>query len=295
MTLCSCSPSPFEATPNGALAATGAKAMASRTASSLLYVIGITKTNEDYVYVLRYPSDALVQVLGPIFGARGLCVAESGDVFITAWDGKNGSIISYAHGGSKPLQTLDDKYGFPLGCAADPKTGDLAVTNYPVGTRSGSVVVFAGGKPRKYADSAIFTYDYAAYDSGSDLFIDGEAQDGAPSFAELRQKSSAFVKIRLDKRLSRPTNLQWEDGALAVSVQDGHAIYHVKISRQKGEVTGSTNLGECTALDSFIRTNKVLVLCESLLDTFRYPQGGKPLKVFRNLEGYAPIALVISD
>lgn len=28
-------------------------------------MLGITKTNEDYVYVLSYPYDALVQVLGP--------------------------------------------------------------------------------------------------------------------------------------------------------------------------------------------------------------------------------------
>jgi hypothetical protein len=295
--LCSCSLSPPAVSSNGALPATGVKATASRPTSSLLYALGITKTNDDYVYVLSYPKGALVQVLGPIFGAHGLCVDVSGDVFISAWDGKNGSIVEYAHGGSKPLQTLDDKYGFPLSCAADPRTGDLAVTNYAVGKSSGSVAVFARarGKPRKYADPTIFTYDYAAYDENGDLFIDGHARDGAPSFAELRQGSSAFLKIRLDPRVGRyPTNLQWEDGALAVGVQYGHAIYQVKVAGRKGEITGSTSLGKCTALDFFIQTKKVLALCGSYVVTFRYPEGGKPLKIFRKLQGYAPIALVIS-
>ena len=42
------------------------------------------------------------------------------------------------------MQTYPDQYGYPIGCAVDPASGNLAVTNAFGFSGAGQVLIFAG-------------------------------------------------------------------------------------------------------------------------------------------------------
>lgn len=77
------------------------------------------------VAVYSYPAAVLVGTLS-LLSPAGLCADNAGNVWITG----NQQIFEYAHGGSQPIATLDDSGYSSKGCAVDPTTGDLAVTNF---------------------------------------------------------------------------------------------------------------------------------------------------------------------
>jgi DNA-binding beta-propeller fold protein YncE len=129
-----------------AVPATGAHAAppATRRASSgaLLYVVG------GGVYVISYPQGALVNTITGIDEPQGVCSDKNGNVFVTAYRTEN--VLEYAHGGSSPIANLGDYGYYPLGCAVDPTTGNLAVANQQSFNESGGNVAIyakAQGKP----------------------------------------------------------------------------------------------------------------------------------------------------
>lgn len=79
-----------------------------------------------------YPQGELVgEVTVPSDYPGGLCSDSVGDVFVTTFGPYSQSYVyEYAHGGTEPIATLVDP-GDSNGCAIDPKTGNLAVTNPP--------------------------------------------------------------------------------------------------------------------------------------------------------------------
>ena len=89
----------------------------------LLYVSSLTE-----VRIHSYPSYKVVGVLGGFGYTTGLCSDRNGHVWVT--DSRNSLISEYAHAGTKPIVRLSDG-NEPVGCAVDPRSGDLAVANYP--------------------------------------------------------------------------------------------------------------------------------------------------------------------
>ena len=96
---------------------------------SLLYVA--TGSN---VYILSYPGGKTIGDLGII--GHNLCSDNNGDVFVPTSDYQ---VREFSHEGN-PVQTLQAG-DVPLACAADPFTGNLAVTNE--GSGAGEVAIFA--------------------------------------------------------------------------------------------------------------------------------------------------------
>ena len=87
----------------------------------LMYV-----TNYSDVLVFSYPQGKLVGTLKGFYSAGGDCVDGKGDVFID--DDKPLVVYEYAHGGTKRIATFPTKTAGLLGCAVNPKTGDLATS-----------------------------------------------------------------------------------------------------------------------------------------------------------------------
>ena len=90
---------------------------------------------------------------------QGECVDGAGNVFVT--NSFKGQILEYAHGGTTPIATLSDPNQYPIDCAVDPTTGNLAVTNYFAKTGPGSVAIYQGaqGAPLFYAENNV-NYEY---------------------------------------------------------------------------------------------------------------------------------------
>jgi hypothetical protein len=206
-----------------------------------------------------YPQDELVgEVTVPSDYPGGLCSDGVGDVFVTTFGPYSQSYVyEYAHGGTEPIATLVDP-GDSNGCAIDPKTGDLAVTNFASNSRSGhygNIAIYQGaqGTPTTYVDDQIINYYYCAYDDKGDLLVDGAAQ--TPEIGELPYGAGKFTNISLTSDIA-PLSMQWLKGVLVVSASTQskfgpQPIYNIRISGTNGIVTGPTLLKSPHDLNPF--------------------------------------------
>ena len=85
----------------------------------LLYV---SSPGQGMVYVFTYPGGQPDGMLTNIPYPYGLCSDKHGNVFVVSWSSESGpgSILEYAHGGSKPIATLTDGDNMPAQCSVDP-------------------------------------------------------------------------------------------------------------------------------------------------------------------------------
>ncbi len=268
----------------------------------LLYV-----SNDDQLLVFSYPKGKLVgEVTVPSGDFAGLCSDGAGDVFVTSeGSGFQGYILEYAHGGTQPISTLDDP-GLPWGCAVDPTTGNVAVTNvsadYPP-YYHGDVVVFPSGQGplAEYSDPNIPFFLFCSYDATGDLLADGydSSSDG---IAELPAGGQSLNDIALDQSIG-PSSIQWVDAYQAFVVADNSGgprgsnyIYQLQISGSLGTVSGPTILKTerhrssrgvqfWTGDGKIIGPGLVRGNVPGLLLFWGYPKGGRPTKEIDRPDG----------
>ena len=252
---------------------------------SLLY---ISDLGTNAVYVYSYPKGALLGTLTGFDAPFGECVDNKGDVFIANYEASN--ILEYAHGGTSPIATLSDPGYLPIGCAVDPTTGNLAVTNYmSTGDTLGTVAIYKGakGKPKAYyTDPVIVQMAFCGYDKAGNLFVDGSTSGGAFAFAELPKGSASFRKISLNQHIQYPDGVQWDGTHIAVEDGSVGVIYRFAISGMKGTEVGSTPLvGSSDVIDFWIDGSKVIgPNNEGGSVTFwSYPAGGLGTKTIGGL------------
>jgi hypothetical protein len=259
---------------------------------SLLYLSADGASVHGKVLVLSYPAGQLVGTLTGFDSPLGECVDAKGDIFITDFAG--GDILEYAHGRSTPITTLSDVGEEPYGCAVNPNTGDLAVTNY----YPGNVAIYSGakGSPNFYSDSSIGEYTFCAYDNQGNLFVDGQAND---LIAELPKGSSSFTDITLSQTIVLPASMQWfKRDLVIVDTADAWrgtaTVNRVHISGTSGEVVGTTNLESNgfevgSTVQYWIQGHVIIGPDRSRHNThdylafWRYPHGGESQRVFRDL------------
>ena len=170
------------------------------------------------VWVFSFPQGKLVGKLmgfSPTAQLYGLCTDHKGDIFVTAsgtGTALQSQIYEFAHGGTQSKATLNDP-GSAIGCAVDPTTGNLAVTNnfsLSGPSNNGNVEIYrhAKGRPTMYYDKNIYSYYYCAYDDKGDLFVDGVAGYRAVPLGELLKGSASFSDFTLNTETVGPGSLQ---------------------------------------------------------------------------------------
>jgi hypothetical protein len=152
----------------------------------LLYTAG-GENGRGIVYVYTYPQGALVGTLTGMIQPSGVCTDSAGNVFIVAYTtGSLGSstIYEYAHGGTSPVAMLSDP-GVALGCAVDPKTGNLAVANTsdftnPYEDDWGDIAIYpeARGNPKIYYDDGFPAFYNCGYDNEGNLYVSAFPYNG---------------------------------------------------------------------------------------------------------------------
>ncbi len=271
----------------------------------LLYVANLTNGDSAMVTVYTYPQGKLVGNLKHFNNPRGFCVDKAGNVFVADF-GKE-KIFEYAHGGAKPTATLKDN-GAPYGCAVDPTTGNLAVTNWcdgPVGScySEGTVLIYkkAKGKPEVLNDPDIPpSMTYCAYDKTGDLFVDSYGRFYQIGFAELPAGSTTFktLALQLPKRAEFAGGLQWVGKYLAVGFGDGNVVGEYSI---KGDNATRVNATLLKGVERGFGTNQFRVdgttlvapvvstqeYPNGIVEFVRYPQGGKPFEDIHELRVYS--------
>ena len=263
-------------------------------ASQALLYVSDTITGD--VYVFSYPKAKLMQTLTGFTDPAGECVDKNGDVFVANTGQKN--IIEYAHGGSSPKATLKDPGYFPVGCAVDPKTGNLAVTNVsPSSNAAGNVVVYlrAKGQPTgNYKNAAMPDPLLCGYDNAGNLFVDGAGQGGF-AFAELRSGAKKLTNVSLNQPIANAGGVQWDGSHVAVGDQSTNTIYQFDVSGKTGKMVGSTQLGGATQVFQFWVQGGRVIGADAYggdVKIWKYPVGGAAVKIVGGL--YAPLGVTVS-
>jgi hypothetical protein len=261
----------------------------------LLYVSGFTN-----VLVYSFPEGKLVGTLtgfsAPYY-PRGLCSDRHGNVFFVGEGSQSQSLIyEYAHGGSDPITTLTDP-GLGLGCGVDPQTGDLAVTNLRSSASNyyGNIAVYrhARGKPTIYSDPNVSGFYFCAYDDAGNLFADNPNSDDL--IDELPKGGTTLTEITLSQAIF-PASIQWNGNSFAIGSgccgkQGDIPVYQVQVSGSSGTVTGPTLLssaGDRRGLGFQLWIQGKIIAGpdraqgqRDFLNFWRYPRGGKPIKMIR--------------
>jgi hypothetical protein len=263
----------------------------------LLYV-----SNDDQLLVFSYPKGKLVGEISVASGDFfGLCSDSAGNVFVTSVGSRSQSyILEYAHGGTEPIATLSDP-GWADGCAVDPTTGNVAVTNYFADYPPyyhGDVVVFPKGQgpPSEYSDPNVGNFLFCSYDATGDLFADGG------SIAELPVGGQSLSDITLDKHVDA-SSIQWIDASQTFVVADRSGgprgpidIYQVQVSGSAGTVSGpiilrtkhnrSSRAAQFWTGDGrMVGPGLIRGEVAGLLVFWRYPKGGRPTRIIDRPDG----------
>jgi hypothetical protein len=236
------------------------------------------------------------KLLGTLMGfvsPVGLCSDLNGNVFVTDFDASD--IVEYAHNGAFPIRTLKDPGQRPYGCAVDPLTGDLAVTNaegVSGGPTTLAIYAKAKGRPKIYSDLSVYQLVYCGYDDRGNLFADGIAAIRYDFIlVELPKGGSALSTVKVNTAISGPGAVQWDGSYLTVTDGKINVIYRLVVSGSKAKVQGQTQLNGSTGLRQlWIAGNKVVAAnVESTSPTgdvvfWNYPSGGNPTKTFGMLK-----------
>ncbi|MGC2651675.1 MAG: hypothetical protein WA304_12820 [Candidatus Cybelea sp.] len=266
--------------------------------------------SEDLIYVSNvytitvysYPKGKLVGTLDNFYKPYGECVDTKGNVWIT--DSSFGRIYEYAHGGTKPIQTLKDPEYVPYGCAVDPTTGDLAVANYSdASARQGDLAVYhkAKGTPKSYIGYEFYYYYDCGYDAKGNLYLDGLNDYGENfEFGERAKGGGEIKDILLPNGVRAPGGIEWDGQYVAVGDNAGEAIYQYTFSSGKATLEGSTtltgagNVGQFGIVGSTVVTpNQFFSESGSGVLYYPYPAGGAPTQTITKGVFY-PFSAVIS-
>jgi hypothetical protein len=263
----------------------------------LLYVANhdSKRNGNGNVTVYTYRQGELVGTLTGLDNPTGLCTDRTGDIYVANMGGE--TIVEYAHGGTRPIKTLNDN-GTPYGCAIDPTTGDLAAMNWcdgPEGScfSQGTVLIYkkAKGTPEVLTDQYSAAMYYCTYDKAGNLFVDGMSREYELDFDELPKGSKTFTSIALTlpKHPFGPGGLQWYGKYLAVSAFDGNVVYQYSVHGNKATRVHSTPLDgvrpkfgvegfsiEGTTLVAPIISLSVHEHPIGTIELFKYPEGGEP-------------------
>jgi hypothetical protein len=271
------------------------------TNDDLLY---ISNTDDQTVSAYSFTKRKLLGTLTGFEQPYSLCVDAEQNVYVT--NDYRLEMIEFAHGGAKPIKYLGDPDGYPIGCAVDPTTGDLAVTNltgFAIRHNvhvAGEVLIYkhAKGVPIRYFDPNISYYYFAAYDDQGNLFVDGDTCCGV-GVAELVRGARKFTDLMLDQSIQFPGAVQWDGKRLAVGDQDASVIYRFAISGSTGHLTSTVPLGGAIDVFQFwlprlnggTRDDRVVGADHGSkyyigdIGFWKYPQGGSPVGTIGNIQG----------
>ncbi|HEY2554217.1 MAG TPA: hypothetical protein VGI15_03125 [Candidatus Cybelea sp.] len=196
--------------------------------TDLLYV-----ATGDNVYVLTYPKGTVVGSLG--VSGNDLCADTRGDVFVPS----GYVILEYTHGSAYPSETLHGG-DIPLGCAVDPQTGDLAVTQE--GSGAGEVAIFPNAQEPStwYRDPDITTFGLCGYDDRGNLFVDGAGS--GDNLAELPYGSGTFRNYPLQSKFAGFGDIAWDGRHITLSNPATGFLYRLRFERTSFKAGGATRI-----------------------------------------------------
>ena len=238
-----------------AVDATAALQRASRTtswvtpgSSSLKKLIYVSDTNHSVVLIFDYNTGAIVGHLSGFWDPQGQCVDARGDIFIA--DYSNVRMVEYAHGGSKPIKTLQTD-GSPISCSVSPN-GDLAaVYDHTPRSHQSEVVIFkhASGTPTVYKNAKCYYMLQPGYDHEGNLYVQGTTYKGGSKaeVCKIPKSGSPMQPVKSSADIVYPEGVMWDGKHIALSGESysgsGTIIYQMKETTSGLAVASKTTLG----------------------------------------------------
>jgi hypothetical protein len=268
--------------------------------------------------IFSLPTLALKATITGLSGPQGMCSDNDGNVW--AANTNTQQLLEFSRSGLL-LNTIDDSYGYPVGCAVNLKNGDIAVFNIFNVSGAGGIYVYAcpSCTPTEVTIPGGYFNYFGGYDPRGNLYVDGKDSSGSFTVGEVPAgSSSGFVISVAGGTLYFPGFVQWykPGNYLAVADQlcnDSNAscIYWIAISGSSGTITGQTTLlnpagGQiCDMVQGVLNPvgEKNVVgsdyeycgYASSSFDRWLYPAGGLPTNSANFTSSYSePIGAAIS-
>jgi hypothetical protein len=248
------------------------------------------------VYMYQVPTLKLVGTITGFDQPQGECSDTKGNVWIT--DTNAQTIYEVSHQG-RLENTLADPDGYPVGCAWNPKNGDVAVMNlFGLDGAQGGVLIYPTGSkpPTEYTNPKQYYYNFGGYDNSGNLFLDGR-ESGVFVLSELAAgaKSAKTIKVT-GAKIYFPGMVQWEPSSSELLVGDqqcgdvnASCIYQLTLGTGGATVSGTTKLENaaggsvCDLVQGVEADGEILgsdfEFCgytPSTTEIWPYPAGGTP-------------------
>jgi hypothetical protein len=272
---------------------TAAAAAPAKSSRKIVMLVSESGTND--VLMLAYPSGKLLKTLtGSFSEPQGICGDGLGHFWITNTGDSN--VLEYSIDGTM-LSTLLDPDNYPVGCAYDPKTGDLAVTNIVTTSDGpGNVAIYtkAKGSPKIYTGGSLQRVYFGAYDGNTGtLVVDGENSSYSVAIASFADGKFRSITLK-GATIEFPGGLAWaaKDHSINVGDQDGGKIYQITLT---GKVTGTTTLNSSDVVSYAIFGGKLLAPGTQGIGVYAYPAGGNPKRIIDPNTFSEPIGIAVSS
>ena len=249
------------------------------------------------IYLYAVPSLKLITILQGFTSPQGECADTKGDVWVA--DNRAAEIYQLSYSG-RTMSQISDTTGYPVGCAWDSTTGNLAVTNF-LGTKSqgGGVSVYrrARGAPNTYTNPSQFYYDFAGYDDSGNLFFDGSNAQGNFVLSELPSKTATPITLKVSGATIYSAGMvQWDPTSKYLDIGDQDCnrtatscLYQLDVSGKSATVVNTIALQTyegtpvCDLVQGVISggwlfgsDNDYCGYAPSATNGWAYPAGGSP-------------------
>lgn len=255
------------------------------------------------VYAFDYKTAKLLgQLPAPPEGwleVQGACADNSGNVYFA--NTSLSTVEEYTHAGMY-VATIDDPGQYPVMCAYDRTTGNLAVSNI-ISTSGGpgSISLYHGGLlQHTYYPSNMSRVYFVGYEGTSGvLWLDGESSSGIALIDTFFNGKFKRLKISgLGGGLIQiGGGLQWSAQTRVMNVGGSDASGNVVLYwvSSSGKIVGSTIIDCSSCGVFFIKGPRVAFTDLETLNVllFDYPQGGAPVAQY-SANFNQPIGIVVS-
>lgn len=258
-----------------------------KTARDLLYV---SDAGTFDVNVYRFPSLTLAGRITGLDEPQGECSDAAGNVWIA--NSLAQEMLEFTRGATRPIGALADPVGFPVGCAIDPASGNLAVTNLEDFSGAGSVLVYknAGGAPTTYANRNLYYYYFDGYDRKGNLYVSGITRSKSYGLALLPRKDTSMSLVTIEGgEIYFPGTVAWVGSTLVLGDQKCEKLarscfYELSVSGKTARIGSMISLkGACDVAQAWVGSTRLAggnyAYCgkrRSSADVWAYPSGGSP-------------------
>lgn len=258
------------------------------------------------VFVFSFPAGALLGTLPAPpegwSGPQGACLDQNGNVYFA--NTEMSTIDEYSHNGVF-IQALSDHGQFPVGCAFDRSTGNLAVSNIiDMSGGPGGISIYRGGVLQNtFSVPNMERVYFIGYQAKTGiLWLGGSDSSGFFQYDSFRGGTFANVGVH-GATIGFPGTVQWSAKTQRMNVGDqdtftAPTLYQVD---DRGNVVGSTvtqceqSSDFCDIAQGFIKGPRLAAPDGINLsaDLFPYPAGGSPEVVISGMFEQ-PLGAVVS-